>query len=536
MGLTVLVVDDDPNTVQMIENSISWKEYGIEQVYAAYQGTQALELVEEYGPDIIISDIEMPQMDGMQMLEGLSGQEEHPEVIFLTCHDSFSFAQKALQHGVSNYLLKPFKLDELSGALLNAIVKCRKRQEEVCVREKLAVRERQAEKNQDYLVQNFINRLLNKTMEGSTELLEIAAARRDISFDVSECYYLVYAGVNMNSNEMKKMTESEFYFIFRNLSTETIYGNVNENCVVENTVHPYYILVMPVRESAGDEKWIQERCSRLISVAERYLGIALSCAVSSPMLPAEFGEGKKRMDELFLRERAEHSKIIMLEEKSGEGKVESVFVQEEALRYLRERKKTELLELAKRFLQQLDRDNKLDTIHMQVLHHDFMQVFYGFLFENHIQAYQLFQNEIFRKLNEEAEYSSVNMVKYISYLYDSTFEQIDALKESDSVIARVKKYIGEHFREDISREDIAASIFLTPNYLSKVFHEETGMALREYINFCRVEEAKKLLSTTAYSVTEIALMVGFENIPYFSTVFKKYCDMTPAAWKNSLGK
>ena len=299
MGLAVLVVDDDPNTVQMIEDSISWEEYGIEQVYTAYQGVQALELVEEYRPDIIISDIEMPQMDGMQMLEKLSELGDHPEVIFLTCHDSFSFARKALQYGVSNYLLKPFQLDELLGALLKTIVKCQNRQEEVRVREELAARERQAEKNQDYLVQNFINRLLNKTMEGNTELLEEAAARRNIPFDVSERYYLIYAGVNMNNNEMKKITESEFYFIFRNLSTETIYGNVDANCVVENTVHPYYILVMPVRESMGDEKCMQERCGRLITVAERYLGITLSCVISSPMLPAEFGNGKKRMDEFF---------------------------------------------------------------------------------------------------------------------------------------------------------------------------------------------------------------------------------------------
>ena len=536
MGLTVLVVDDDPNTVRMIRDAVPWEEYGIGQVYTAYQGAQALELVKEYAPSIVITDIEMPQMDGMQMLEHLSLLAESPEVIFLTCHDSFPFAQKALRHGVTNYLLKPFELDELLGALLNTIVKCRQKQEEARVRKELAARERQAEKNQDYLVQNFINRLLNKTMEGSTELLKVAALRRDIAFDVTKRYYLVYVGVNMNNNEMKKITESEFYFIFRNLSTETIYGNVDANCVVENTVHPYYILVMPVRECAGDENWLRERCRRLITVAERYLGIALSCAISPPMLPAEFGEIKKPMDELFLRERAEHSKIIMLEEETGEKTVEGVLVREEALGYLRERKKTEFLGMAKRLLVQLDREEHLDTIHMQALHHDFMQLFYGFLFENHIQAYQLFQNEVFRKLNEEAEYSSVSMIKYISYLYDSTLEQVDALKESDSVIERIKKYIEEHFREDISREDIAASIYLTPNYLSKIFHEETGMALREYINFCRIEEAKKLLGATSHSVTEIALMVGFENIPYFSTVFKKYCDMTPAAWKSSLGK
>lgn len=537
MGLTVLVVDDDPNTVQIIEDSIPWADYGIDQVYSAYQGVQALEVIEEHSPDIVISDIEMPQLNGIQMLEKLEETGKKPEIIFLTCHDSFSYARQALSYGVNAYLLKPFRLDELSGALLSTVVKCRKKQENLQLLEELEARRKQSEKNQDYLVHNFIFRLLNKTMEGNTERLAEAAAKRNIPFDVTERYYLLYAGVNVNNQERKKISEAEFYFIFQNLSKETVYGNVSAASVVENTLSPYYILIMPVRENAGDIKDMQERCERLISVSKQYLGINLSCAVSPAVLPEEFGDIKKRMDKLFLRERTSSSKVMLLEEDGVQQTVDgSVFVQEDALRYLRERRKTDLVAMMMKLLQQLDRQGKLDAIHMQAIHHDVMQLFYGFLFENHIQAYQLFQNQTFRELNENAEYSSVNMVRYIGYLYDITFEQIDFLREEDSVVARIKKYIEQHFRENISREDIAASIFITPNYLSKVFHEKAGMALREYINICRVEEAKRLMSTTGYSVTEIALMVGFENIPYFSTVFKKHCNMTPAAWKNGLEK
>lgn len=137
-------------------------------------------------------------------------------------------------------------------------------------------------------------------------------------------------------------------------------------------------------------------------------------------------------------------------------------------------------------------------------------------------------------MNEKAEYSIRNMVRYCSYLYDTTYEQIEFLKQEDSVVARIKKYIEQHYKENISREEIAASIFITPNYLSKIFHEKAGITLREYINICRIEEAKHLMTTTDYSVTEIALMTGFENISYFSTVFKRYSGETPAAWKNKL--
>ena len=120
--MKVLIVDDDPNTVQMIEDSIPWEEYGISEIFAAYHGQMAMEIIGKEEPDIVISDIEMPQMDGIRMLERLAERIRRPQVIFLTCHDNFSFAQKALRYDVSAYLLKPFRLDELSGALLGIVL------------------------------------------------------------------------------------------------------------------------------------------------------------------------------------------------------------------------------------------------------------------------------------------------------------------------------------------------------------------------------------------------------------------------------
>ena len=108
--MKVLIVDDDPNTVQMIENSIPWEEYGISEIFAAYHGQMAMEIIGKEEPDIVISDIEMPQMDGMELLEAMEETlPTMPEIILLTCHESFQFAQKAMQYGVSAYLLKPFR-------------------------------------------------------------------------------------------------------------------------------------------------------------------------------------------------------------------------------------------------------------------------------------------------------------------------------------------------------------------------------------------------------------------------------------------
>ena len=96
-------------------------------------------------------------------------------------------------------------------------------------------------------------------------------------------------------------------------------------------------------------------------------------------------------------------------------------------------------------------------------------------------------------------------------------------------------YIQANFRENIDRDDVAAVAFITPNYLSKQFRSKMGMNLREYINQIRVEEAKRLLLSTNLPVSEVAGMAGYENISYFSTVFRKRTGMSPVDWRNSGG-
>ncbi len=535
MGLTVLVVDDDPNTVQMLEDSVPWENYGVSQIYSAYQGYQALDIIRENVPDIVISDIEMPQMDGLEMMKQLSQASNRPEIICLTCHDNFDYARQAIIYGVSAYLLKPFRLDEFSGVLLKTIVRCQKKMENQKLMRELENNRRQFEKNQDYLVQNLIFRLLNKSIEGNTQQLTELAQNRNIPFAVCEKYYLLYVGVNLNNGGVENISESEFYFIFQNLAKEIIYGDVSAPYVVENKLPPYYILMMPVPEKNGDREKMKKCCERLITISQEYLNIHITCAVSTSGYPEKFGEIKDDMDHLFLREGMNQGKVILMNDESSHQKMEEEsFRIDEASKMLEERNKTELLTLLLNHLQQLESKGNLNAIYMQAVHHSIMQLFYGFLLENNIQAYELFKNETFLELNEKAEYSIRNMVRYCSYLYDTTYEQIEFLKQEDSVVARIKKYIEQHYKENISREEIAASIFITPNYLSKIFHEKAGITLREYINICRIEEAKHLMTTTDYSVTEIALMTGFENISYFSTVFKRYSGETPAAWKNKL--
>lgn len=166
------------------------------------------------------------------------------------------------------------------------------------------------------------------------------------------------------------------------------------------------------------------------------------------------------------------------------------------------------------------------------LYHDLLQTFYSCLRDNNIQAHALFRDPKMQELSAYSERSIPDMLQFAAYLFDRSAEMLTMVDGYSDVVGTVKQYIAEHYKEDIDRNDIAAVAYITPNYLSKRFHMEVGMSLREYINQLRIEEAKRLLLTTNSSVSDIAGEVGFDNISYFSTVFRKLCGMSPMDWRN----
>ena len=201
------------------------------------------------------------------------------------------------------------------------------------------------------------------------------------------------------------------------------------------------------------------------------------------------------------------------------------------LQYLKLQQKEKFVESVDKSVQAIIKKGKNTEQKLDQMHQDLLQTFYSCLRDNHIQAHVLFQDETLRELDENAERTGEDMISFASYLFEKSSEALHVFDESSDVIGSVKKYISEHFKEDIDRNGIASVAFITPNYLSKRFRIEIGMSLREYINQLRIEEAKRLLLSTNLSVSDIAVEVGYDNISYFSTVFRKLCGVSPVDWR-----
>ena len=121
----------------------------------------------------------------------------------------------------------------------------------------------------------------------------------------------------------------------------------------------------------------------------------------------------------------------------------------------------------------------------------------------------------------------MDMMRWQIYLITHTIDYVTNVEQSGSVVSQVKQFIKEHYQENITRTEIAATVYLTPEYMAKIFKKETGVSLKQYLSDYRISKAKELLADPNVHVTDAAQRVGFDNFSYFSTVFKKATGITP---------
>lgn len=527
--MKVLIVDDEVNIIEMIRHTTPWKDLGISEIRTANEGQTALEIIRSDSPDIVITDIEMPIMDGVELVEHLAEEGLHPEIIFLTCHADFEYARRAMRSGVSDYLLKPFHPEELAAILSKAVVRCGEKRH-------LSIDdgEEGAGGRIEHIRRSFLRDVLDYSYGSDEHALRIAMEQRGLKFDPEASYRLIAAGMDVEE-ALQKYTRPEFLFMFRNIAQEVMFGleRTSEAFFVEYFSHGRLIAYTMVDAGGFTRQVCEEKCMRLAEVFRQYLKLNVTCVVSPETLLGESADRREQMDSVLAYSISGGSKVLFLDELGGQSDdIAGKINQQEIARFLREQKKGELFQYVKRFLEQWER--QMSVQEMKLLRRDLMQVFYGYLYENRISANDFFQDEISRKIEEDAEYSSINMLKYVSFMYDGVMRHIEDSKKSASVVEVAKRYIEKNFAEDIGRTEVAEHVMLAPGYLGMLFHRETGQTMREYINQCRIEEAKRLMSTTSHSVTDIALQVGFNNIPYFSTIFKKYTELSPVEYRHRL--
>ncbi len=529
--MTILICDDDHSTVDVLTSQLDFEAFGIDRVLTAYNGRAAIELVEKERPEIILCDIDMPQANGIDVLKKAHDLDYFCAFSFLTAYESFSYAREAIRYGAVNYLTKPFTMEEVSSCIegMAEYIDRHDRTEEAGEKASDTEKARRDE----------INALLRAIRDGfygeNRERIEASFKSRNLPVSADTLFRTVSIRGNLESEKTKSWDPQLLHYSFRYLSQEAVADRLDFNFFLVDPDGSIDLIQLFIEDSRFTEEELIKRCRTLIRMSKQNLGVEPVCYISEarPLYQMERAREDKQKTEQY---RLQEGRILLpYEEENEQITAEEALLldEEKILAFLQQRDKTDYMKTIGDLVQRISESGSGSENRMAQLHHDLMQTLFRCLSDNQIQAHVLFNDPMTRELDKNAERSVFDFIRFSAVIYDEAVEALKTIEENSDILTNVKKYIAEHYKEDIDRNDIAQVAFITPNYLSKRFRQDTGLSLRDYINKLRVKESKRLLLTTTMPVSTIAMEVGFGNISYFSTVFRKYTGTSPIEWRDN---
>lgn len=523
--IQVLIVDDDIATVDVIQNTVDWNKLGVTDVYTAYNISFAKKILLEQEIDIVISDIEMPQGTGIDLLEWFREQKLPGEFLLLTCHESFDYATNAIKYQACEYLLKPFNVNVMDVALKKIILKLKEEQK----LQENSEYGKWVKNNQRQLEVSFWSRLLSGHIAGDEDRIASEIKKRKLMLETDVPYCLVISKITGIEKDREKMSPDLMLFVIENIHSEIFCGNPDNHSVVCRDYDDYYLVAVICQKKV--ERELDSSCEALRRDFKKMFSAEITVCIGKDCRISEMYETFHRVQGLIERNVAYYGSYFHEEESSKEKEIaQSVFEFDKLEQYLADKKKMEILSYLKTELNDKVFDKTLSDRVLQRGKEEILQAVYMYLGKKGIQASGLLIDENLEQLEKKAAQSVIDMIRWTNYLIECTFQYEKSVQKGYSLSEKVDQYIREHYKESIGRTEIAEQFYLAPEYLSKTYKKQMGKSIKDTIAECRIEEAKRMLER-GERVSDVAEAVGFDNFTYFSTMFKKYTGISPNQYR-----
>jgi len=527
----VLIVDDEFRIGMLIKKLIKWDEIGLECVAVVDNGETAYNIIISENPDIVITDIRMPKINGLDLICMTKEKNEQVKFIVISGYKEFEYAHRALQYEVNDYLLKPVNEEELNKVL-------RKIQKEItneCVKQK---EEEQLKKTVTASVQIIKSNLLRNIIE-QTESTSVDEMKEDYNLHRSATAYrgidikLDYWDYKKNDKRQDRLTiEKVISIIEKNFK-----GNVRDQLICEKDNLNIYCLI---NYELSNSKEIKNIINCILSEIQEYLlGFEqYEATIGIGSEETEFGEIRFSIRESY---RAVQNRI-----KLGTGRLiyaESVRLENqiEVQKYLDIYKEAFLISIVSYSKVSLEQSINQIYSELQFKENIDFSCYYDIakelidMFFNHIavQNKEGDQLKLFL-LNAYQQCYTIGKLKgllkdYFGEYLEGCLKHLET--ESTKPIRQAKQYIDEHYNEKIVLEDFANIVDLNPVYFSVLFKKETGLNFSAYLVNVRMEIAKNMLRNSNETIAAIADAVGYKDTRYFSQIFTKTVGIKPALYR-----
>ena len=523
--MKLLIVDDEVITTRVLEERIDRKYLDLDEIYTAYNVDMAKEILKKEKVEIILCDIEMPRGNGLELLEWVREQQEETEFLFLTSHEKFEYAFGAVKYGAASYLLKPIDIAEINRAIFTVVEKIRRKK-------KISDIEEYWNQGKKKMIQNFWRSVLRNVLSSKKEDIQEEIIRMGLAFQTDDKYILILLHLRKEVLSDRETPEDLSCFILSNILAELLTSSIQvENVASWEDGGEIYVTVV----SDKDCESLKESIAELKDVLRRYYENPFYVGYVSGQCEI-FRLGEIR-SEILAYDRAhvyDGGEIFFFSElNKQDGKVEKLLDQKLILQCLEKGERVKLLEYLQKTMS-LARKKNHSLTNMQYLQMELLRIVGIFLNKYEMDLEFLYSDTVYMDIQKKALTSEFDMVRWNTYVINKVFDSVENRKKGMGLVDVMVDYIRNHYEENLTRNTLAELVHFSPEYVGKMFKREMGVSINDYLNTLRVSKAKNMIASTNYKIVDIALMVGFENMSYFSSVFKKYEGISPAEYKKLL--
>lgn len=513
------IVDDDPAIVKGLITLINWEEYGLDISGTAYNGLEALEFIASSSPDILVTDIKMPYMDGLELIRRVKQIAPQTRFIVLSGYDDFIYLKESIKLGIENYILKPVNLEEFTATLVNILDKLQNSR----------LQQSDFDKDKDIIRNNVLHRLVTGSIseeEQNERLMHLGIKLNDGPYTICILRVLAHKTNETIPNEIM-----------------TKFGKICNKIIIKHELG--FTFCSPEGDilflSHSDKKMIDSFSIR--KVLEECLDtVKNSVHLDLFITMGSFENNWRRLHKSYkkAKELQQYSIILPpnsilndeIEKNTSNIQIRQILASNEINKIIASKDIDSLLDHIDGIF---DRICTLKGITPSFVQNSAVEIL--FLIINNVISAEggshILDQELHRPVSDIFKLQSLEeIIKFTKDTAQSIILYLIHKQQSfHPIIKRVIDYIRVNYSKELSLKCLAYDFNINTNYLGRLFKEELGEYFTDYLNKIRVEKAKELLSKTNKSTREISTIVGYTDPNYFYSLFKKYTGVSPSDFK-----
>lgn len=518
----LLLVDDNELDRHGIIRHVNWEKLDVTVIEAA-NGQLGLEKALVEKPDIVLTDISMPYMNGIEMTKQIIEQNDKIQVIFMSCFDDFDFALNGIKMGVADYILKPIELDHLIAALKKAIQRIEedKNNENTLDRYKEMIN-----KNHSLLTEHFFTQMLFQTSSDESFAVKTPFPEMNVE-DQFRLTLVMSSSPNADMVDafakqllLKEIAEnafgeeSGFYFISCDACVLAVIINTN-SMTLSRQIKIFESIQNDFHKISGEK--------------------ATVCISSCPLKMHNLNMAFCYLLQMIKTERfAKTDSLAVYNDLSSEmpdmSFLSSVDISSKINRLLDNGNSLEVNVFINHCF---DAANGIHEIHSKILCFYIVNTINIYLIEKNESFANIFGSdlEIWKKL---INFDTIQDIKqWIRNILNFTIKYLqEKLRNGNrSLVEKIKSRIDKNYSSLLSLNQIVDGLYVSTSYANKLFHEQTGKTMYYYLQEVRINEAMRLLTTTNMKHIDIAKKLGYQSNTYFTTAFKKYVGVSPKEYR-----